>query len=169
MIVPNVRTSFDRSDASFLVWLLTRGDEQGRERARRRIEEEGLDAVLDDPRTLNALMAAREFSSAHPGLVFYLLVRHALLESGVGDRVLADYVATLLVAFGNSRRAFRPDDDEAEFMHLVDIVAAGDGATGERAFMLRAHLGEFALWLSGLFPDHITARVQGGVGTIRAL
>jgi hypothetical protein len=24
--------------------------------------------------------------------------------------------------------------------------------------MLRAHLGEFALWISGLFPDHIAAR-----------
>lgn len=160
MIVPNVRTAFDRTDASFVIWLVTRGDESARAHARQRLEEEGLDAILDDPRTLNALMAAREFSSAQPGLVFYLLVRHALLESDITDRVLADYLATLLVTFGRSRRAFRPDDDIGELMHLVDIVAAGDDATGERAFMLRAHLGEFALWLSGLFPDHITARVQ---------
>ena len=159
MIVPNVRSSFDRADAAFLVWVLTRGDESAREQARRRLDEEGLDTILDDPRTFNALMAAREFSSAQPGLVFYLLVRHALLEGGITDRLLADYLATLLVAFGNSRRAFSPDD-ENEFRHLVDIVAAGDGARGERAFLLRAHLGEFALWLSGLFPDHISARVQ---------
>ncbi|MGH7504891.1 MAG: hypothetical protein ACRELX_04550, partial [Longimicrobiales bacterium] len=160
MIVPNVRTTFDRADAAFVIWLVTRGDETARERARQRLDEEGLDAILDDPRTFNALMAAREFSSAQPGLVFYLLVRHALLESGVGDRVLADYLATLLVTFGRNRRAFRPDDEVGELTHLVDIVAAGDDATGERAFLLRAHLGEFALWLSGLFPDHITARVQ---------
>lgn len=160
MIVPNVRTTFDRSDASFVIWLLTRGNEAERERERDRLEAEGLDAILDDPRTFNALMATREFSSAHPGLVFYLLVRHALLESGVSDRVIADYVAALLVAFGHTRRAFRPDEQAQEFMHLVDIVAAGDEASGERAFLLRAHLGEFALWLSGLFPDHIAARVQ---------
>ncbi len=160
MIVPNVRTTFDRSDAAFLVWLLTRGDESERERQTHRLQEEGLDAILDDPRTFNALMAAREFSSAQPGLVFYLLVRHALLESGVEDRIMADYLATLLVAFGRPRRAFRPDAAAQEFAHLVDTVAAGDDATGERAFLLRAHLGEFALWLSGLFPDHITARVQ---------
>lgn len=160
MIVPNVRTTFDRSDAAFVVWLLARGDEAERERTRERLEEEGLDAILDDPRTFNALMATREFSSAHPGLVFYLLVRHALLESDVSDRVIADYLAALLVAFGHARRAFRPDAETRELLHLVDIVAAGDDASGERAFMLRAHLGEYALWLSGLFPDHITARVQ---------
>ncbi len=160
MIVPNVRTQFDRSDAAFVVWLLARGDEGERERVQDRLDEQGLDAILDDPRTFNALMATREFSTAHPGLVFYLLVRHALLESDVSDRLLADYLAALLVAFGNTRRAFRPDEQTREFSHLVDIVAAGDDASGERAFMLRAHLGEFALWLSGLFPDHITARVQ---------
>jgi hypothetical protein len=160
MIVPNVRTKFDRSDAAFIIWLLARGDEAEQQRARERLEEQGLDAILDDPRTFNALMATREFSSAHPGLVFYLLVRHALLESDVSDRVLADYLAALLVAFGHTRRAFRPHEQTQEFFHLVDIVAAGDDASGERAFMLRAHLGEFALWLSGLFPDHITARVQ---------
>jgi hypothetical protein len=160
MIVPNVRTSFDRSDAAFLIWLLTRGDETASAREHARLADEGLDAILDDPRTLNALMAGREFSSAPPGVVFYLLVRHALLEGNITDRTLADYLATLLAVFGRSRRAFRPDDEQQEFAHLVDIIAAGDDATGERAFLLRAHLGEFALWLSGLFPDHISARVQ---------
>lgn len=160
MIVPNVRMRFDRSDAAFLIWLLTRGNEAAREREVARLAEQGLDTILDDPRTLNALMAGREFSSAPPGVVFYLLVRHALLEGGITDRTLADYLATLLSVFGSSRRAFRLDHDEQEFTHLVDIVAAGDGAIGERAFLLRAHLGEFALWLSGLFPDHIGARVQ---------
>ena len=160
MIVPNARTSFDRSDAAFLIWLVTRGDETARAREHARVDEEGLDAILDDPRTLNALMAGREFSSAQPHVVFYLLVRHALLESGITDRTLADYLATMLTVFGRQRRAFRPDDEQQEFTHLVDIIAAGDDATGERAFLLRAHLGEFALWLSGLFPDHIAARVQ---------
>ena len=161
MIVPNVRASFDRSDAAFVVWLLTRGNERDRLREEDRMREEGFDALLDDPRTFNVLMAGKEFSSATPGLVFYLLVRHALLESGVQDRILADYLSTLLVAFGGSRRAFRIDGgDDAEFHYLADILAAAEAADEHRAFMLRAHLGEYALWLSGLFPDHISARVQ---------
>ena len=32
--------------------------------------------------------------------------------------------------------------------------------TGQRAFLLRAHLGNLSLWLSGLFPDWIDHRVH---------
>lgn len=160
MIVPNVRHSFGRADAAFLVWLLARGAEADRDRLEARLREDGFDAILDDPRTLNAVLAGREFSSASPHLVFYLLVRHALLEEDIKDVVLADYLTALLVTFGTSGRATKPSDDVESYHHLVDLVAAGDSSSGTRAFMLRVHLGEYALWLSGLFPDHITARVQ---------
>jgi hypothetical protein len=160
MILPNIRDSFDRSDAQFLVWLLTRGAEPAREREEGRLREHGLDAILDDPRTLNALLAGRQFSSARPELVFYVLVRHALLEDGIRDPHMADYLAGLVLAFGRGGRAYHIADDTTQFRYLVDIAAAGDASSGRKAFLLRAHLGEFALWLSGLFPDHITSRVQ---------
>jgi hypothetical protein len=160
MILPHVRSSFDRTDAGFVVWLLTRGSEAAREREEARIRESGLDTVLDDPRTLNALLAGRHFSTARPELVFYVVIRHALLEDGINDRGLADYLSALVLAFGRGGRAYHIAEDNAEYRYLVDIVAAGDQSSGRRAFMLRAHLGEFALWLSGLFPDHIVAREQ---------
>jgi hypothetical protein len=160
MIVPNIRSTFDRGDASFLVWLLSQGAEAARSREQARLDDMGLDAILDDPRTLNALLAGRQFSTARPELVFYVLVRHALLEDGINDRGVADYLASLVLAFGREGRAYHITEDSTEYRYLVDIVAAGDQSTGQRAFLLRAHLGEFALWLSGLFPDHITAREQ---------
>lgn len=161
MIVPNTHTAFGRADASYLVWLLARGDENARSNEEARLHEGGIDALLDDPRTLNTLLAHRELSSAPPGLVFYILVRHALLEDGVTDRALADYLASLLVAFGREGRAYRVlEDDAFEFRYLADIAAEGERSGGRRAFLLRAHLGEFALWLSGVFPDYITYRVQ---------
>lgn len=161
MILPGVRSSLGRTDAAFIIWLLTREQgEAARDRLTARLAEEGLDAFLDDPRTANALLAGSRFSSASQALVFYVLVRHALLEGGTDDRVLADYLATLLVAFGHARRAYRPDGATEEFHYLADLVAASDGEEPERALQLQAHLGEFALWLSGLFPDHITARVR---------
>jgi hypothetical protein len=160
MILPNIRSTFDRADARFLVWVLTRGAESGRLREEARIREDGIDAVLDDPRTLNALLSGDHFSTARPELVFYVLVRHALLEDGINDRGLADYLSALVLAFGRGGRAYHIAQDNAEYRYLVDIAAAGDQSTGRRAFMLRAHLGEFALWMSGLFPDHIVAREQ---------
>jgi hypothetical protein len=160
MIVPNVRASFGRQEAAYLIWLLSRSDEQSRGHWENRLREDGFDAVLDDPRTFNALMAGRQLSSAPPELVFYILVRHALLEDGISDSAMPDYLASLLSAFGRGGRAYQIDAEAAEYHYLTDIVAEGDRATGRRAFLLRAHLGEFALWLSGLFPDHITAREQ---------
>jgi len=160
MILPNVRASFGRAEASYVIWLLTRGSETEQDQMYARVAEEGFDSVLDDPRTFNALLAHGGFSTASESLVLYLLVRHALLESSIDDRLLADYIAALLIAFGKGRRAYRVDDEPPEFEYLVDIMQAAEAATGHRAFLLRAHLGEFALWSSGLFPDYITARVQ---------
>lgn len=162
MILPNVRASFGRAEAGYVVWLLTRGSESAREREEQRLREDGFDAVLDDPRTLNALLANQGgLSTAPQSLVFYVLVRHALLEHGIADRTLADYVSALIANYGQGTRAWRIDEnDPAEYSYLVDLVSAAQSASGQHAFMLHAHLGEFALWLSGIFPDHITARVQ---------
>lgn len=160
MILPTIRSSFDRADARFIIWLLTRGAETAREREEARLREDGLDSILDDPRTLNAVLAGSEFSSARPELVFYVLVRHALLEDGITDRGVADYLAALLCTFGRGGRAYHIDSETTEYRYLVDIAAAADQSSGRRAFLLRAHLGEFALWLSGVFPDHIVARVH---------
>ena len=160
MILPGVRSSFGRAEAAFLVWLTTRQQQDSaRERAMARVVEEGLDSLLDDPRTANALLTGGGFSTAPAALVFYVLVRHALLEGGLDDRLTADYVTSLVVTFGRARRAYRPAGEDTEFHYLVDLVAAAADGDEERTLMLQAHLGEFALWLSGLFPDHITARV----------
>lgn len=162
MILPNVRASFGRAEAGYVIWLLTRGSEAAREGAEARLREEGFDAILDDPRTLNALLAMDGgFSTAPQGLVFYVLVRHALLEHGISDRLMADYLSALLIDFAKGKRAYRVDENgDTEYSYLVDLVTAAEAATGHHRFLLHAHLGDFALWLSGLFPDYITARVQ---------
>lgn len=162
MILPNVRASFGRAEAGFLLGLSTGNDEQARNREEERLRTEGFDAILDDPRTLNALMASGGISGAPAPLVFYLLVRHALLEDGINNRAIADYLAALLLEFGRGDRAHRPhdDDDTTAYHYLADLVEALDSSSGREAFLLRAHLGNFALWLSGLFPDRIAARVM---------
>ena len=162
MILPNVRASFGRAEAGYVIWLLTRGSEAARENAEVRLREEGFDAILDDPRTLNALLAQDGgFSTAPLSLVFYVLVRHALLEHGISDRLMADYLSALLSNYSEGKRAYRVDEThEREYAYLVDLVTAAESATGHHRFLLHAHLGDFALWLSGLFPDYITARVQ---------
>ena len=158
MILPNVRASFGRSEAGTVLGILAAGDTSVRERLSDRLRDEGFDTLLDDPRTLNAVLTTSPDVS--PSLVFYLLVRHALLETGIDDRTLADYLAALLVEFGREKRAFQVAGDPAELHYLVDLMAAADTPDGRRQFLVRAHMGEYALWLSGIFPDYVTARVE---------
>ncbi|MDP9348791.1 MAG: hypothetical protein M3P24_06580 [Gemmatimonadota bacterium] len=154
MIKPNVRASFGRREAEFLVALAgPRGEE--------RLREEGIDALLDDTAVVRALLQRDGIRLTPAPLVFYLLVRHALLEREIADRQLADYTAALLLEFGNAGRAHRVERyDPEQLLYLADIVMAMERARGEREFQLHAHLGNFALWLAGIFPDHITHRVQ---------
>src|SRR5688500_10153841 len=147
MILPNVRASFGRAEAGYVIWLLTRGSESARDRAEARLRDEGFDSILDDPRTLNNLLAQDgAFSTAPATLVFYVLVRHALLEHGINDRIMADYLSALLLEYSKGKRAFRVDDGEGtEYNYLVDLVTAAEAASGHHRFMLHAHMGDFAL------------------------
>jgi hypothetical protein len=158
MIMPTIRASFGRRDVLHLVRLLGHGDEEITAGAEKRLDEDGVDALLDDPRVLNALLTDPD-ASAPTNLVFYVLVRHALLEVGIGDRATADYVASLLVAFGREGRAYRVSDNTAdEYHYLVDMVERLASAERREAFLLRSHLGNFSLWISGLFPDYLESR-----------
>jgi hypothetical protein len=158
MILPMIRASFSRKDVLHLARLLGHGDEEIRRGAEQRLDDEGADALLDDPRVLNALLTDPD-AAAPTNLVFYVLVRHALLEVGVRDRATADYVASLLVAFGRAGRAYRLSESTTdEYFYLVDMVEKLATADAREAFLLRSHLGNFSLWLSGLFPDYLEAR-----------
>ena len=154
MIKPNVRASFGRGEAELLLSLAGPGGEG-------RLREQGLDALLDEPAVLRALVRGERISMAPAPLVFYVMVRHALMQREIHDRQLADYTAAVLLEFAMAGKAHRVDGGEGEpFFYLADILGALERARGEREFLLRAHLGNFALWLAGIFPDFITHRVQ---------
>ena len=161
MILPNVRGSFGRDEAVWLVRLLAGDDRRARARWESILGERGIDPLLDDRRTLDALMRHGGVSLVPARLALYVFIRHAMLESGIESRVLADYVAAMVLEFGQQSRAYRISRyDDREYGYLVDIMKDMAEARGQREFLLRVHLGEFALWLSGLYPDYITARVH---------
>ncbi|MDH3225429.1 MAG: hypothetical protein OEO23_17040 [Gemmatimonadota bacterium] len=158
MILPSVYSTFGRDDAIHLVNLIGREDPETMESARSRLDEDGIDALLDDPRVLNALLTDARVT-ASPPLIFYVLVRQALLEGGIESRALADYTTTLVIHFGQARRAYRLAQEAGdEFHYLTDIVLHLEGADGRQTLMLNAHLGNFALWMTGLFPQYVAAR-----------
>ena len=78
MILPTIRASLSRSDAQQLISLLGRTDPDLAEAARLRLEESGIGSLLDDPRIQNALLTDADLS-VPPPIIFYVLVRQALL------------------------------------------------------------------------------------------
>ena len=160
MILPTIRASLSRGDAQQLVRLLGGSDPELAEAAQQRLEESGVGSLLDDPRVRNALLTDTDVS-VPPPVIFYVLVRQALLEGGIDDETTSDYVASMLVSFGRARRAYRiSDGDDNEFHYLTDMIAELRSADGRHRFLLSVHMGDFALWMSGLFPDYLEARTR---------
>ncbi len=123
------------------------------------LRAEGPDPLLDDPALFDRLLEVRSLMTPSPALFYYVVVRHLLQRATVDDRDLADYLAALLMEFGRRDRANRIDwNDDHHHRYLIDIVADLESTDGERRFRVMAHLGNFALWLSGLFPEYIAAR-----------
>jgi hypothetical protein len=142
-----------------VILLLSRGSARRRAYLERRLATEGPDPLLDAPDLLERLLAVRTVLVPSEALFFYVLVRHALRQAGIDDRELADYLAALLLDFGQRDRAWRIDwNDDQRHRYLVDILADLEVSAGERRFKVMLHLGNYALWLSGLFPDYIAAR-----------
>ncbi len=161
MILADVRSSLTRQDVALALSLLEQQGAETRQRGEHALRERGLDALLDDPALLPALVGTPRGREASLALFSYVLVRHALLQAGEGDRVLADYAASVLLHFGLRDRAQRihAADDET-YDTLASLLEDAERSEPRRAFLVRAHLGNYALWLSGMFPDHIAHRVQ---------
>ena len=159
MIVANVRASLGREDAQLALRLLARRSPSDLESAEAQLRDNGIDALLDDPRLLGALLEDPLGARASLPLFSYVVMRHALKQVGETDRVLADYTAAILLHFGLRDRAARVGEaDDEEYDTLAALLDAADGPDARRNFLVRAHLGNYALWLSGLFPDWIEHR-----------
>jgi hypothetical protein len=166
MIRTMVRASLTAGDAELAIALLGKSEPE-RRRLTQKALEEGPDVLWDDPRLMPALLGHRGLSQPSASLLLYVVLRRLMLELGIDDRAVSDYCAALVLAFGYRDRAFRVSDhDENRYDYLVDLVAEAGRAEGERGFQVRVHVGNFALWLAGMFPDYIAARrvSKGGPG-----
>ena len=105
MILANVRQHLTRDDAQLALRLIARGSSERIEQCETLLREQGLDALLDDPQLLASLKDAPQAAHTSFPLFAYVVVRHALRAAGEGDRMLADYVASILLHFGFGGRA----------------------------------------------------------------
>ncbi len=86
------------------------------------LDPETLDSILDHEALKNAIQNRFQSLQISDHLYFYISVRHTLLNADLDDRDLADYVASLLVAFTREDRQKKLLPElNAPLHYLVDI------------------------------------------------
>lgn len=156
MILANIRERLTRDDAQLVLRLVARGSDDELAAAEETLRRHGLDVLLDDPRLPDTLVQSRQAAHASLPLFAYVIVRHALRQVQEHDRGISDYVASMLVHFAlrdNANRISGADDEVYDT--VAALLAEVDHGDATRRFLVRAHLGNYALWLGGMFPDHV--------------
>jgi hypothetical protein len=159
MILADTRFHLTRDDAQLAARLLATESGQDLATLEARLADEGIDSILDDPRLPAALK--RDPRAAHASLTLfaYVMIRAALRQAGEDDRAIADYVTAIVLNFGVRSRAYQISNaDDEVYDAIVQLCEDLNDPDARRSFLVRAHLGNYALWLSGIFPDHIEHR-----------
>ena len=167
MIAPMIHRMLRREDLLRLVDEIACTDPAEAYPAARALEAGKVDKLLDSPVALEAIRGRGGAPAALPlTLLWYVPVRAALCERGERDIDLADYTASLPLAFLTTRahrRGARGEATLTTWRRSVHSLPRDSVAQGEHA----AYCGALALWWAGVFPDFVGRRGMG-VGMIRA-
>ena len=166
MIRANCRARFTAADFDFIVRTLARSQSDQVSLVDLLSDIETRDSILDHPRLVDAILNHCGHLRISSQFYFYVLARHVLQQGGIGDRKLCDYVASLLETF--SRASPLQISDETQHLaeqYISDILIALNRATPEQAFLLRAHIGNYSLFISGIFHPAVAGQrrsLRGG-------
>ena len=174
MVRANCRARFTAADFDFIVRTLARSQSDHVSLVDLLSDIETRDSILDHPRLVDAILNHCGHLRISSQFYFYVLARHVLQQGGIGDRKLCDYVASLLETFSHASRLRAPQtpgrsaestttDSSCGEQYISDILIALNRATPEQAFLLRAHIGNYSLFISGIFHP----AVAGQRGSLR--
>lgn len=104
---------------------------------------------------------------------FQQMVRNSYAgKLGMHDSAITNYVARLLCEFSEADKLYRVRDEEGKPIHALDaMVRAADPVHGTAASFdveraVRKHIGDYALFVSGMYPEstELTALGRRRVG-----
>jgi hypothetical protein len=158
------RNRLNRRDFEFMASVLN-GRSSGNQEAFLSLvnDAETLNSILDHPKLLEAMVSMKLSIAVSSELYFYVLVRHALKESGIDHREVADYVAGTLVEFarGNPFKSVPGDSLQINGLpYYIEFIEAIKSANRYDQFYLHVHCGNQFLVLTGIFPEAIIRREQ---------
>jgi len=163
MIRANCRARFTAADFDFIVRTLGRSRTDNVSLVELLSDAEMLDPILDHPRLVETILCNGGHLRISSQFYFYVLARHVLQQAGIGDRKLSDYIGSLLETFSRANQLESPDKiDNHAHEYVSDMLIALKRATPEQTFLLRAHVGNYSLFISGIFHENTQRRSLRG-------
>ncbi|MCE0498959.1 MAG: hypothetical protein LV481_13545 [Methylacidiphilales bacterium] len=163
MIQANCRAQFTADDFSFVVSTLAKSPRDAVSLVSLLSDESERDAILDHDLVYDSLVDRDGCLRVSAAFYFYVLTRRVLRRVSLDERALTDYVAAVLLAFSHVNQLKRPGDSEPtarSFTYVSDLIAQLNTCAPEQAFLLRAHLGNYTLFFSGLFAERVHSHAQ---------
>jgi hypothetical protein len=167
MIRANCRARFTAADFDFVVRTLSRSRGNSVSLVDLLSDAEMRDSILDHPRLVETILSNAGQLRISSQFYFYVLARHVLQQAGIGDRKLCDYIASLLETFSRASQLHAPDEAcNCAHEYISDILIALTRATPQQTFLLRAHVGNYSLFVSGIFHENTQRRSLRGAPDI---
>ncbi|MGQ0618942.1 MAG: hypothetical protein ACT4QA_03330 [Panacagrimonas sp.] len=129
----------------------------------RRVHEQPimLESILESRYLHDALMDGQtQCLDVSPQLFFDVMLRRALPgRRDQRERQVIHYLANLLALFARTERVYRLQaDDGARYEYIADLVMEAASANPDRRFLVDAHIGNYALYLSGVCAPWVQYR-----------
>jgi len=161
VIRPNCRVQFTAEDIDFIVSVLRPKVRDSETLVRLLTDPETRDLILDDEALLHALLETRGCLRVSTHFYFYILVRHVFDRSGISERGVADYVAEVLAEYSRAERMeCKVKGQPKSLDYFFEMLGALQTADDMTSFYIRAHIGNYSLFFSGIFPDRIRFRAE---------
>ncbi len=162
MIHANCRAQFTADDFSFVVRTLAKSPRDAVSLVSLLSDEGERDAILDHDLVYESVVDSTGCLQVSAAFYFYVLTRRVLKRVSLDERALTDYVAAVLLAFAHVNQLRGPGEEgnARNFAYLSDLMTQASKCAPEQAYVVRVHLANYALFLSGMFAERVHAREQ---------
>lgn len=163
MIQANCRARFTASDFEFIVRTLGRRPSEAVSLSELLSDMETRDTILDNEELVRGLLDQPGALTISSHLYFYVLTRHVLKKAGFTDRKLCDYIAAVLEGFSGTGQMRVPSQEDGQArIYVTDLLLALQKANPQETFLIRSHVGNYTLFVTGIFHENVSHRSRNG-------
>lgn len=161
VILPNCRIQFTAEDIDFIAQTLEKRPGGNDCLVGLLADAETRDLILDDEQLFRGLLEYRGCLRVSSHFYFYVMVRNVFRRAGIQDREVADYVAEVLSEYSLQERSrMQLPGQPNSLEYFFELLTALQSADERTSFIIRAHIGNHSLFLTGVFPQRILHRAE---------